>query len=376
MKAFLTSIIVQLLLMAYVFYHLWLAVPAEKKWRRTVVCALSVLLTVYLTGFFFHHRLSDGLLHVLLALYDVWYVAVIYIALLLSVIDVVWVAGRWIPFCPRWVKAHRAKVKPILLGGIVAIVAFFLLSGYHAFLYPKVKHQTIRIAKPAGKMRSVRIALATDIHAGYVVTCDHLKRFVDLINAQQCDLILLGGDMIDYDLHILNTQRMDAEFSRLKAPLGVYAILGNHEHRFNTAQKRAWLERCGMTVLQDSVAMPKLAFYLIGRDDKRNRQRKSLDDLMTGLDRTKPLIVADHQPFSTGEALMHNVDLMLSGHTHNGQIWPNNIVTDLLFDGFGEGHETRGGTQFYTSSGLGVSGPPFRVFTDSEIVVFELIFEK
>jgi predicted MPP superfamily phosphohydrolase len=364
MKAFLTSILVQLFLMIYVFYHLWIAAPSGKAWKRTVACSFFALLAAYLTGYFFHQELSDGVLHFLLSAYGIWYVAVIYIALLLAMTDAARLAWR-----------KRVKITPASLAMIAAVAAGLLCCGYYSFRHPKVKYRTVHIAKAAGKMDSVSIVLATDIHAGYVVGREHLKRYVDLINACRCDLILLGGDMIDYDLHILNARQMDVEFRRLKAPLGVYAVLGNHEHRFNTAKKREWLERCGMIVLQDSVAMPSgTSFYLIGRDDKKNRSRKSLDYLLAGLDRTKPLILADHQPFSVGEALMHGVDFMMSGHTHNGQIWPNNFLMRYFYDGFSEGYKKSGSTQVYTSSGLGVSGPPFRVFTDSEIVVFKIFF--
>jgi predicted MPP superfamily phosphohydrolase len=360
--------------MAYVFCHLWYAGHSRKGWKIFISCLFSVLLSGYLVGFFLHQQLNDTFLYFLLSAYGIWYVAVIYFALFLFVIDVVWMVHRFFPIYPPWVRKHYRNIKIGLLSLIAGTVSFFLCYGYYSFLHPKIKHQTIHINKKAEQIDTLRIAFVADIHAGYIVNREHLKKFVDLINAQSCDMILLGGDMIDYDMHILNVQQMDVEFRRLKAPGGVYAILGNHEHRFNTAKRKEWLEKCGIIVLQDSVAMPEMSFYLIGRDDKHNKQRKSLDYLLAGLDKNKPLILADHQPFNVGEALMHGIDFMISGHTHNGQIWPNTIWINWLFDGFGEGYKRKGHTQFYISSGLGVSGPPFRIFTDSEIVVFEIVF--
>ncbi len=374
MKVFLTSILAQVFLTGYILYHVWYVLPAKKKYRIPVVglILLEVLLSFF--AYFFHKHLNDDLLHYSQIICGTWFIASIYFSLFLIILDIICILNYFFSFFPSWVKVYYKQIKYALSVFFIILVTFFLICGYDSYLHPKVKHQTIHISKKAGKISSVRIAFASDIHAGIVVDRSQVKRYVDLINAQKCDIIILGGDMIDYDLHILNKQDVAQEFCRLKAPLGVYAILGNHEYRFNREKKIEWLRSAGLTILQDSVVMPEMSFYLIGRDDKKNKNRKSLSYLVTGLDKSKPIIVADHQPTNIMENVMNETDFVMMGHVHNGQIWPYNHFLQWYWDGFSEGYGKKGNTQTYISSGLGLSGPPFRVFTDSEIIVFEIIF--
>ncbi len=376
MKIFLTSIFAQTFLTGYVLYHVWHALPPKKTWRIPAAALIIVEVLLFFCGYFFHKHLNDGFLYFLQIVCGTWFIASIYFSMFLLLLDGLRFLQGLFHWFPGWIIRNYRQVKLALFFIILGMVAFFLDCGYRNYRHPKVKEQPIEISKKAGRMESVRIAFAADIHAGYIVDRVQLKKYVDFINAQQCDLVMLGGDMIDYDLHPLEKQDMSSEFRRLQAPLGVYAVLGNHEYRFNTEKKIEWLRQAGITVLRDSVAMPGLSFYLIGRDDFKNPERKTLAYLLTGLDTSRPVIVADHQPFNIGESIMNQVDLLMMGHVHNGQIWPYNYVMDWYWDGFAEGYARRGNTQMYVSSGLGLSGPPFRVFTDSEVVVFEIHFRK
>ncbi len=375
MKIFLTSIFAQTILTGYIFYHAWHAVPSGKTWRLPLVGLFVVEILLFFTGFFFHKVLDDKFLYFLQMVCGTWFIAAVYLSMCLFVMDILRIINHFFPFFPKYIRTYYRQIKIFLFFFFPSLVIFFLSCGFYSFNHPKVKYQTIEIHKKAGKLEKFRIAFATDIHAGYIVDKNQLHKYIDLINAQHCDLIMLGGDMIDYDLHILNMEDMASEFRRLHAPQGVYAVLGNHERRFDTEKKVEWLRSAGLTVLKDTVIMPELSFYLIGRDDKKNEDRRSLSYLTTGLDRSKPIIVIDHQPASLGENLMNQVDFTAHGHVHNGQIWPYNYAMYWFWNGFSEGYHRLGKTQMYISSGLGLSGPPFRVFTDSEVIVFELVFK-
>jgi len=112
-------------------------------------------------------------------------------------------------------------------------------------------------------------------------------------------------------------------------------------------------------------------FVLIGRDDLSQHRRKALDAILTGIDRNLPLILLDHNPARMGDALKNNIDLQLSGHTHNGQIFPLNLLVRKIYQ-LAYGYQKTGNTHYYVSSGLGLWGAPIRIGTQSEIVTIDL----
>ncbi|MDR0902127.1 MAG: metallophosphoesterase, partial [Opitutaceae bacterium] len=176
---------------------------------------------------------------------------------------------------------------------------------------------------------------------------------------------LLPGDQVDSRLEPLIREDMGAELKKLRAPLGVYAVIGNHERYAGADACVAWMEAQGVRVLRDSAVKIADAFYLVGRED--DRRRKSMAALLAPLDRSLPVIVLDHQPRHLEEPAAAGVDLQLSGHTHAGQIWPVTWIVPWLYE-FYYGYGRKGGYQIYVTSGLGLWGFPARIGSSSELV--------
>ena len=135
----------------------------------------------------------------------------------------------------------------------------------------------------------------------------------------------------------------------------------------------------GLTLLRDSALLVNNSIYIVGREDRdikrfSGAERKSLPQLMEGVDRSKPIVLLDHQPYNLHEAAEAGVDLQLSGHTHHGQLWPFGYVTQRIFE-VSRGYLQKGGTHFYVSTGFGTWGPPVRTGNRPEIMVFDLVFE-
>jgi len=110
------------------------------------------------------------------------------------------------------------------------------------------------------------------------------------------------------------------------------------------------------------------SFYIIGREDRSTPSRKTISELVKNLDKTKPLILLDHQPFHLEEAEDNNIDFQFSGHTHNGQFVPGVFFVNKMYE-LGYGFMKKGNTNYYVSSGLGLWGPQYRIGTQSELVV-------
>lgn len=119
----------------------------------------------------------------------------------------------------------------------------------------------------------------------------------------------------------------------------------------------------------DSVVTLPNGIQIIGRDDRSNPKRKNLKQLMIQTDASKPTILIDHQPYKLAETEEAGIDLQFSGHTHEGQAWPLNMITKKIFEQ-SYGYRKWGKSQIYVSSGLSLWGPPFRIGTDSEMIVF------
>ena len=195
-----------------------------------------------------------------------------------------------------------------------------------------------------------------------------LHRWVDLINAEQPDLILIAGDIIDGSMRPLIDQQMHEEFRRLKAP--VYVCIGNHEYYSGEPRARQFYQDAGIRLLQDScVTIGDLC--LIGRDDRSNFRRDSLGVLMKKADRSKYCILLDHQPYHLDQAERQQIDFQFSGHTHHGQVWPISWITEHVYE-CAFGPYQRGSTHYYITSGLGIWGGKFRIGTRSEYVVMIL----
>ena len=268
--------------------------------------------------------------------------------------------------------------------GILAVM--LLLFGYGNIHYNnKVREQIgIKTDKAiSSDKKSTRIVLLSDLHLGYHNRRSDFRKWVDMINAEQPDLILIAGDIIDISIRPLIEENMAEEFHRLKAP--VYACLGNHEYYSSQTMARRFYREAGITLLQDSVA--KIGnLCIIGRDDRTNMQRKSLAMIMQearkkglistsylhhGTYSNEFLILLDHQPYHLEEAEQNGIDFQFSGHTHHGQVWPISWITDALYEKAYVSLQ-KSNTQYYISSGMGIWGGKFRIGTQSEYVVLTI----
>ena len=152
--------------------------------------------------------------------------------------------------------------------------------------------------------------------------------------AQNPDLILFVGDIIDSQIEPIREMQMDKELARLSAPLGVFSCTGNHEYRFEAEEKISLLNNAGITMLRDSAVMIDSAFYVVGREDRVVPTREPLKQIISQqeVDLSKPVIVLNHTPDYLDEEVDAGADIALYGHTHHGQAFPGNIATELIFE--------------------------------------------
>lgn len=134
------------------------------------------------------------------------------------------------------------------------------------------------------------------------------------------------------------------------------------------------MEKLGIEVLTDEVTMIENEIYIIGRNDDTNKNRVEIAKLVSTLDSSKPMIMLDHQPNELDAAQANGIDLILSGHTHRGQVFPGNLITNLLYEN-DYGLLKKGDLNSIVSSGFGTWGPPLRLGTRSEVVIINVDFK-
>ena len=289
----------------------------------------------------------------------------------------------------RYIDARTLKLyasaRPAVKQGakVIAFIAtlavFFttMLIGHRNVRYPRVMYQkyTVKRLVPEGAQpeKRMRLVFFSDLHIGEAMTPDYIARAVKLIQDQQPDLILCGGDFIDHRAVYAYDPRVMASLRSLHAPLGVYYVLGNHEYRDDLEANIRWVSEVGGTLLRDSIAFPGDGpLTLIGRDDWVNGNRKPFEVIANEADPLRgPVVLMEHTPASIDSIGDSPVDLILCGHTHGGQIWPGQLMVWWRY-GMVSGTRPVGEREVCISSGIGSAGATYRVGTRSEIRVYDL----
>lgn len=381
MRIFFNSLIIQVVFNAYILWWIWSIASQHKLVRQIITALIGLEVVIYFSGFFFSDVFPLSVKHWLVWLTTTWIVFLVYFSGLLMGYDLLRLVSRYTKkHLFGKVELHSLKLRTLYLLTSFTLVVTVMLYGNYRFKNPAISQLHLSVNKKAPGIKSLKVVMVSDVHVGLLIGKGMLHKYVDLIMDQKPDMVVLVGDIIDYDLASVKEQHLENEFRRLKAPYGVYASTGNHEYIEIKDEKKDekinWLnDVANLTVLRDSAVKVSDAFYLVGREDDRNEERKPLASLLTGIVKSRPVIVLNHEPHDLDEEADNGADIALYGHTHNGQLFPYNIVLRALYEVV-YGYEKKGNTHVYVSSGLGLAGPQYRIGTLSEIVVLNIDFKK
>ncbi|MDR9746654.1 metallophosphoesterase [Paenibacillus taichungensis] len=262
--------------------------------------------------------------------------------------------------------------------GVVTLVLLLSTLGYGIYnaYSPVVRQYSIQIDKKVEGVDSLNIVMAADMHFGLLSGPAHAKRMVEEINALKPDLVLYPGDIIDDNLDMYLKSGIADIISGIQAPYGVYASLGNHDKYNGPIEDLiAALEKSNMQVLYDDKVTLDDKITLIGRKDRTEKDRAEVATLMQDTDLSKPVLMMDHQPYDLDIAEQNHVDLVVSGHTHRGQIAPAQFITKAIYEN-DWGYLQKGSMHSIVTSGFGFWGPPIRTSSRSEIVQIHVTFQQ
>ena len=344
--------------------------PALKFWM--LLAFFGVMFVIMAVGFFgsMSSGAMGGLWHVIDTVSSYWMGIFVYLLLFTACADVV---ALIVHFC----RVSVATGTLFRFGSGLAIVAITLTTVLYGTIHAStVKHISYDIDIPKSvDISDLNIVMISDLHLGAVRSEKRLPEIVEEINSRSPDVVCIAGDFFNTDYScIRNPEKAIETLKGIKSTYGVYVCLGNHDAGGTAQKMREFIDECGFNLLCDELAVIDGRLIIIGRLDSSpigsfgGEKRMPTEALLAELDTSLPVIVLDHNPSHIDE-YTGGIDLILSGHTHKGQIFPGSLITNALFTvDHGHFQKDSGSPHVIVTSGVGTWGLPMRVGTDSEIV--------
>jgi predicted MPP superfamily phosphohydrolase len=278
---------------------------------------------------------------------------------------------------------------------LVFITVLCLLGASNARKIHTTEYE-VTVFKKVKNRNSLKIVLAADLHLGYNIGCEMMEQMVEKINREQADLVVIAGDLFDNQYEALEKPDRMAEILKgIQSRYGTYACYGNHDIQeailagftFGKADEKKvshpkmdeLLQKAEIHLLQEEGVLIDDSFYLYGRPDAERpgrgiTKRKTPEEITATMDQKKPIIVMDHEPKELLELSKAGVDLDLGGHTHDGQLFPGNLLVRNIWEN-PCGYLKKGEMHSIVTSGVGLFGPYMRVGTTAEICSITVTFE-
>jgi predicted MPP superfamily phosphohydrolase/uncharacterized membrane protein len=268
------------------------------------------------------------------------------------------------------------RFRSVRLGVYLVLPVLIVAGGIVNFRTIRIHRYTIEVPRREASVDRLRVVFASDFHLSDRTSARFMQTFAAKVNAQEPDIVLIGGDVFEGDRREEDRLGFERGFRALRAKYGVFGVLGNHEGY--RGGQTDFFERAGIRLLRDEVVRVDRALILAGRRDGSRRRRgnpepgrASMAELLRGTVHDLPLVVLDHRPVDNDAISRAGADIQLSGHTHRGQLFPVNFITHHRYE-IDNGYKLKGTTHVFVSTGVQLWGPPVRTTGSSEILVIDV----
>ena len=360
---------------AYIFFKGYHALQLQRENKILYTIIFITFAVTFIAAKLLESRHSSVFTDALNIIGGFWMGFMLYAIMFFLLSDIIFIILRLtgllergnIPVFRRWSLLITSGISVLLIAG-----------GFINAMIPVVKEYNITINKRVDGINKLRVAAVSDIHLGSIIRKRSIKKLSGMIEDMHPDVIFLLGDIVDGEIGPVLRGDLLKYFREPKTTDGMYAITGNHEFIGGAAKTIPYIESKGIRVLKDEVVILPGGIQVIGRLDRDserfyNKKRLPLEELMKGIDHSRPIILLDHQPFHLYETEKNGIDLQLSGHTHNGQMWPLNYLTRKIYE-LSYGYMKKGNSQIIVSSGFGLWGPRVRLGSHSEVLLINIEF--
>lgn len=360
-------------------YLAWKIIFAPKLsvvWQVALTLSIGVLFLALLTRLSLYKHLPKALHRMHAYLAYCWLGVMFFLLWGFILCDFVFILPVFAAEDPLFKGPEVAYFKMMITVSVAGCLSLY--AYWQAKRGPKVKQQNIALTKLPKALSGFKIVQISDLHIGDIIQQDYIKNTVKLCNAEQADLIVITGDLVDAPVEHLT--HLAEELKHLSAKHGVYFVTGNHEYYAGAQAWITYLQSINIQTLHNAsvqIGEKKHRFNLIGIDDISGGHflPGHGPDIQQAMKHCQPEelnILLAHQPKSITDAEQYAIDLQLSGHTHNGQIWPFNFLV-ALDQPFLKGLYQHGKMQIYVNPGTGFWGPPMRFYGRSEITSIQLL---
>lgn len=354
----------------YLFVRIWkLFVPRDSRFLYIII--FLILFLIYPLSNFYGEENHGILAKIAGTIANYLLPFFLYLFLFVLLTDLLLMINFIFRILPREkIKERTFRLKVLAL--IICLPVIIVISGIFNFNSIRVSEYNIDVQKKSSDLDNLKIAFISDFHLQENTPVRFVKRAVQKINKINPDLMLFGGDIVEGDREDENMKEFERILGSIKTRFGVYGVLGNHEH-YSRQDKGSFFSRAGIKILRDSAVIFSKSFILAGRNDSHISTRKDVNELVSSLPDSLPVILMDHRPSEIRQISGTLTDILLSGHTHNGQLFPINLITRKVYD-LSMGYRKFGNTHVFVSSGIRLWGPPVRTTGKSEIVVVNVSF--
>ncbi|WP_298637286.1 metallophosphoesterase [uncultured Megasphaera sp.] len=327
-----------------------------------LLALFMVLPILYVIPYVFSESLPPMVTRGLTRFAGYWFSFSYYATMLLIPGLLLWIVTQLMGRNDLWQGTVSVYYSAFAFGLTWLLLAVGAWIGHHQVV------RTVDIETDKAIDRDFSIAFVSDIHLGAVLGTSFSRQLTQDVNACRPDMVLMGGDIIDGDLQYVLREDSFSGFEGLKAPAGVFAVMGNHDtYGENLALEAEVLGRHGVRVLNGDVVTPIPGVTLFGREDYYIAPAAPVRKA----DEAAFSIFMEHEPMHIHQAAEAGWDLHVSGHTHAGQFWPNRLVTSRLF-ALDYGSRTFGKMTAMVSSGYGAWSALFRIGPPPEVVLIRV----
>lgn len=295
----------------------------------------------------------------------------LYLFLLILMTDLLLLLNLVLKIIPRDTLRQRSLRSKVFMG-VICLSATVVIAGIINFNTIRTTEYKINVPARSSEISRLRIAFVSDFHLGETTPVKFVERFVNEIGIIKPDIMLYGGDSAEGGKEDEKMKKFETLLGSINTNYGSYGVLGNHEH-YASQDKGTFFSKSGIEILRDTLIIIDNSFTLAGRNDSHERNRKSVEDIMKYAPDSLPVILLDHRPTEIEQVSRTNADIQISGHTHKGQLFPINMITNKVYE-LHYGYMKSGNTHFFVSSGIRLWGPPVRTIGKSEILVIDVTF--
>ncbi len=364
----------------YIFIRGWQALQSFPALKPFYVVFFIIVAYGYVIAKILYKFLPSLTYDIILSVGAIWFAFLVYFILFLLGLDIVRLIEHFFHFLPKFIYENYEQTKKITAIVILILVSLIVFLGNLNKRDIMIKTLELQLPRGNSKLNELNIVMASDLHLSPIDGERLLSTIVDKINSVSPDIILFAGDIVDDKASVLKERGIGESLKRLNPKYGIFAINGNHEFINDVEPSVNYAEEYGMKVLRDSYELIDSSFYIIGREDVAmknftGKERRTLEQIISSISSNHPKILLDHTPVKLEQAEKNGIDLQFSGHTHHGQLWPANIITNLIYE-VSWGYKKRSNTHYYVTSGAGTWGPPVRTGSKSEIVNIKITFKN